>query len=130
MNDTLDNIVVLIGRLLMAFIFVVSGYAKIASYAGTAAFMEMHHVPGRLLPLVIAVELGGGVALALGLYTRVVATVLALFSLAAIALFLLPPVGEMGHIVVMTELAMTGGLLGFGVRGGGTLSVDGMRKGS
>lgn len=125
MTKAMGDTVVLVGRLLMSFIFVAAGYSKVVGYAGTAAFMESHHVPGQLLPLVIAVEIGGGLALAVGFYARVAAALLAAFSLAAIALFLLPPVGEMGHIIVMAELAMTGGLLGFAVRGPGAFSIDG-----
>ena len=118
---------VLIGRLLMAVVFIGAGYTKIGAYAGTAALMQSHGVPGQLLPLVIALELGGGLALAVGLYGRIAALLLALFSLAAIALFLLPPVGEKAHIIVMTELAMTGGLLGFAAWGPGLISVDSLR---
>ena len=49
-----------IGRILLAHIFILSGWSKIGGYAGTQGYMESMGVPGGLLPLVIAVELIGG----------------------------------------------------------------------
>jgi putative oxidoreductase len=63
----------LVGRVLIAAIFILSGWSKVAGYAGTQAYMQSAGVPGGLLPLVILVELGGGLAIVLGLYTRAVA---------------------------------------------------------
>ena len=57
----------LIGRVLLAAIFVQAGYSKITGYADTAGYMEQHGVPGVLLPLVILTELGGGLCVLTGL---------------------------------------------------------------
>ena len=65
--------VVLIARLLLSLIFVVEGWLKISDYAGTVAYMEAHGVSGMLLPLVIVTELGGGLLVAFGLFTRLAA---------------------------------------------------------
>ena len=123
-NDILTALLLALGRVLMAAIFVHAGLSKIDTYAHTAAFMQSHGVPGAVLPLVILLELGGGLAFALGLYTRFMASALALFSIAAIAIFVLPPEGHMGMIVMYAEVAMVGGLIHYAVRGGGTLAVD------
>ena len=52
----------LAGRTLLALLFVISGLGKLAAYAGTAGYMESVGVPGALLPLVIALEVLGGLA--------------------------------------------------------------------
>src|SRR3546814_18598671 len=53
----------LVGRILIAALFVIAGWGKIGGYAGTQQYMESMGVPGALLPLVIALELGGGIAI-------------------------------------------------------------------
>ena len=50
----------LLARAMLAYIFIVEGMGKIAGYAGVADYMRAHGVDGRLLPLVILTELGGG----------------------------------------------------------------------
>src|SRR5437667_390395 len=56
-SAALSNALSLIGRILLAAIFIRSGYGKFVGYDGTAAYMAKAGVPGTLLPLVIAVEL-------------------------------------------------------------------------
>ena len=124
MQNALNALLTAIGRILMAAIFVHAGLSKIDGYAQTAAFMQSHGVPAMLLPPVILLELGGGLALAFGLFTRFMATALALFSLAAIAIFVLPADTRTGVIILYAELAMTGGLLYVAAQGGGSLSID------
>ena len=77
--DKLSPLLNLAARLMMACIFIVAGWQKIASYAGVQAFMRSLGVPGALLPLVILVELGGSLALLVGWQTRIVAFLLAGF---------------------------------------------------
>lgn len=76
-----------IGRVLLSLIFITSGWSKIGGYAGTAAYMEMMGVPGILLPLVIVVELIGGICLALGFHARLSAFLLGGFCLISGVLF-------------------------------------------
>ncbi|OZB57924.1 MAG: hypothetical protein B7X31_14130 [Thiomonas sp. 13-66-29] len=128
MQNALNALLMAIGRILMAAIFVHAGLSKIDGYAQTAAFMQSHGVPAMLLPLVILLELGGGLALACGLFTRFMAAALALFSLAAIAIFVLPANTRTGVIILYAELAMTGGLLYVAAQGAGTLSIDHWRQ--
>ena len=73
----------LAGRTLLASLFVISGLGKLAAYAGTAGYMESVGVPGALLPLVIALEVVGGLAIVAGYRTRIVASLLAAFSIAS-----------------------------------------------
>ena len=60
----------MLARAMLAYIFIVEGVGKIADYAGVAGYMQAHGVDGRLLPLVILTELGGGLLVLLGLKTR------------------------------------------------------------
>ena len=54
------------GRLLLAALFLLEGWSKLTGYAAAAAYMEAFSVPALLLPLVILVELGGGLLIAIG----------------------------------------------------------------
>lgn len=110
-------------RALMAYIFIVSGYGKVMGYAGTVQYMESMGVPGALLPLVIVLELGGGLALLAGFQTRLVALALAVFCVLAAVIF--HASADPGQkINFMKNLAMAGGLLGFVLNGAGPLSLD------
>src|SRR3546814_16164824 len=77
----------LVGRILIAALFVIACWGKIGGYAGTQQYMESMGVPGALLPLVIALELGGRIAIVLGLFTRPLALLIAGFSIASAFLF-------------------------------------------
>src|SRR6185312_2808989 len=60
----------LLARAMLAYIFIVEGVGKIAGYAVVAGYMQAHGVDGRLLPLVILTELGGGLLVLFGVKTR------------------------------------------------------------
>ncbi|HHO69531.1 MAG TPA: DoxX family membrane protein [Gammaproteobacteria bacterium] len=110
--STLKNVTQLTGRALMAAIFLVAGYGKLgAGYAGTQGYMEAMGVPGALLPLVVVLELGGGLALLLGWQTRMAALLLAGFSVVSALIFHADFSDPMQSILFMKNLAMAGGLL-------------------
>jgi putative oxidoreductase len=116
---------VMAARLLASTIFIGAGLSKLgAGYAGTQAYMASAGVPGALLPFVIALEIGGGLALILGFQTRLVAFVLAGFCIVTGMLFH-SGADQMQQIMFMKNLAMAGGLLAFTVFGAGRLSLDG-----
>src|SRR5262245_5686217 len=77
----------LVGRLLLAAIFLHEAYAKLTAYSAAVAYSEAFGVPGQLLPLAIAVEFGGGLLIAIGYQTRAAALVLAAFCVATALLF-------------------------------------------
>lgn len=127
----MDKLLDIAARLLIAQIFIISGFSKLMGYGATQGYFSSLGVPmpGVLLPLVILVELGGGLALLLGFKTRWVAAVLALFAAASafIAHSNFADQGQMIHF--MKNFAMAGGLLLFVKYGAGQPSVDG-RTGS
>lgn len=120
MNDIFN----LIGRLLLAQIFLISGLSKFGAWEGTQAYMAAMGVPGALLLAVVALEVLGGLALALGLFARPVALALAAFSLLAALLFH-ADFGDQNQLIhFMKNLAMAGGLLFVWLHGAGRLSLD------
>ncbi len=124
MKDSTQNGVNLIARVLLAHIFLLAGINKISGYAGTQGYMESMGVPGALLPLVILLEVGGGLALIAGFQTRIVAGALALFCLATAVLFHTNFADQTQMIMFMKNLTMAGGLLMVVAYGAGALSVD------
>ncbi|MBZ8133494.1 DoxX family protein [Afifella sp. IM 167] len=115
----------LVGRVLLAFMFVLAGFSKIGGFAGTQQYMESVGVPGALLPLVILVELGGGLLVALGLFSRWAALALAGFCVAAAFLFHFSPDDQMAMISFQKNLAIAGGFLMLTAFGPGAWSFDG-----
>ena len=117
------------GRILISLIFIVSGFSKIANFAGTQAYMESAGVPGIWLPLVIAVELLGGLAVVFGWHTRVAAFLLAGFSLVSAVLFHANFGDQMQMIMFMKNLGLAGGFLMIVALGAGPYSLDNRREG-
>ena len=127
MNTTLRDSSELLGRILLVFLFVAAGASKIAGYAGTQQYMESMHVPGALLPLVIATELGGGLLIALGLWTRVAAFLVGGFSALSGLLFHHDFANQVDQIMLMKDFAMAGGFMLLVVNGAGRWSLDARR---
>lgn len=116
--------IAVVGRVLIAAIFVVAGWGKIGAYAGTQAYMASKGVPGALLPLVIALELGGGALIVAGLWTRAAAIALAGFSVLAAAIFHANFADPMQQVMFLKNLAIAGGFLLLAANGAGAWSVD------
>lgn len=124
----LQNSTILAGRILLAAIFVIAGFQKIGGFAGTQQYMEAFGIPGMLLPLVILLELGGGLMIVAGLLTRWTALALAGFTLVAGIVFHADFGDQMQSVMFMKNLAITGGLLLLVAFGPGALSLDARRE--
>ncbi len=117
------------GRLLIAVIFILSGIGKIADPAGTQALIASAGLPAPTLAYLsaIAVELGGGILLVVGYQTRMVALVVAAFTLAAALGFHHDFADQNQMIHFLKNISIIGGLLQVVAFGAGAFSLDGRR---
>ena len=113
-----------LGRFLLVLIFVMSGLQKITGYAGTQGYMEAMGVPGGLLPLVIALEVLGGLAVLFGFWTRTAAFLLAGFSVVSGLLFHFNLADQMQTIMLLKNIAIAGGFLMLVAQGPGAYALD------
>lgn len=120
-----------LARLLLSFMFILSGFRKISGYAGTQQYMEAMGVPGELLSLVILVEVAGGIALLVGWQARTVAFLLAGFSvLTGVIFHLVPSFGMEGMdarnavLHFQKNMAIAGGMLMVVALGPGRFSLS------
>jgi len=116
-----------LGRLLIAAIFLFSGFGKIMAPEATQAYIASAGLP---LPIVgygiaILVEVGGGILLVVGYQVRAVALIMALFTIAAALAFHNQLADQNQLIHFMKNLAMAGGLLQVVAFGAGSMSIDG-----
>lgn len=114
----------LAARLMLALLFVVEGWMKIGAYSAIVRYMEAHGVSGRLLPLVIATELGGGLMVAAGLFTRLAAVGLAGFCLLTAGLFHAALGDTEQFIQFGKDVGLAGGFLLLARGGAGRWSAD------
>ena len=123
-NGVLCDFTKLVARILMSVMFIVAGYSKIGAYAGTQEYMAAAGVPGFLLPLVILLELGGGLAILFGFFTRWVALAFAAFCLISAWMFHNVPGDQMQQIMFMKNITIAGGFLILACAGAGRFSFD------
>ena len=119
----------LIGRILIATIFILSGASKVAAPAATIGSIQSAGLPLPQVGLAIAVlvELGGGIALVLGYRTRIVAAILAAFAIVTAFAFHSALGDQNQFINVFKNVAMAGGLLNVVAFGAGAWSLDARR---
>ena len=120
----MEKVIELAGRILLGHIFLLAGINKISAYEGTAGYMEAMGVPGMMLPLVILLEIVGGLALIIGFRTRWAAIALAGFTVLAAILFHADFSDQTQMILFMKNWAITGGLLLVYIYGAGEISID------
>ena len=113
-----------IGRLLLAQVFLILGYRKVIYYYETIGWMESMGISGSFLPLVIVVEIFGGLGLILGWKTRVWAILLCGYCFLTAVLFHTNFLDPMQQISFMKNIALSGGLLYVYAHGAGIFSLD------
>lgn len=130
-TPTQQSLVFLIGRVLLAFIFILSGFNKLTNFGGTVQYMTQAGLPYAALLLVptIIVELGGGLLVLAGWKTRWAAAALVLFmvpvTLTFHAYWNVDPAmmqNQMNHF--LKNVSMMGGLLYVYACGAGRYSLD------
>ena len=125
--DKLQQLGAPLGRLLLSVIFIFAGIGKITDYATTQGYMESVGVPGMLLPLVIAFEVLGGIAILLGYKARLIAFLFAGFSIVSAILFHQFWTDESQMISFMKNISIAGGFLMIFAHGAGVYSIDSKR---
>lgn len=122
--NTLQNISAPIGRLFLVAIFITSGIEKMGNYAGTQGYMEAMGVPVVMLPLVIALEVLGGIAILIGFKARLAALAMAGFSAASAILFHTDFGDPIQMMMFMKNIAIAGGFLMIVAQGPGAYALD------
>jgi putative oxidoreductase len=115
-----------VGRLLIGLPFAMSGFGKLAAYGKTTAMIAAAGlpVPPLAYAVAVAVELGGGLLLVAGYQARLVATALALFSIAAAVSFHSNFADQNQMIHFLKNVMMAGGLFQIAAFGAGAISLD------
>jgi len=119
----------LIGRVMIAAIFLLSGVSKVTAPAATIGYIQSAGLPLPQVGFAVAVliELGGGIALVLGYRTRIVAAILAAFAIVT-ALAFHSALGDQNQFInFFKNVAMAGGLLNVVAFGAGAWSLDARR---
>ena len=124
-NHPLNAAALLLGRLLLASLFIIDGWGKIGSYAAAVGYMESFGIPGALLPLVILTEVGCGLCIALGWQARLAALALAGFAISAALIFHHNFAVRNEVLHFQKDLAIAGGFLVLFVFGPGAWSLEG-----
>jgi putative oxidoreductase len=113
-----------VGRVLLVVLFLMSGLGKINAYDATTGYMASMGVPGVALPAVIALEVLGAVAIILGFKTRIVAALLAGFTLVTGLVFHNNFADQMQMIMFLKNVSITGAFLMLVANGAGAFSID------
>ncbi len=124
-----SHALMLLGRLMIAAIFILSGIGKLSDPAGTIGFIRSAGLPVATVAYAVAVaaELGGGLAIAAGFYTRLVAIGMAVFTMAT-AFGFHYPMSDTGQFVQFWKnVAIAGGFLILAAQGAGAWSLDAIR---
>jgi len=145
--ESLRNVAALVGRILLALIFVLSGLGKLTNLSGfvdtTTAHFANAGIPSILvhpaLYLSIVVELGGGLLIIAGLKARWAAFIVFLWLIPVTLAFHVADYYQavqqhqamnalVQQIMYLKNLAVMGGLLVLAAMGPGGLSIDGRRS--
>jgi putative oxidoreductase len=120
------NAATLIGRILMSLLFILGGWGKLLAPATTQAMLAGHNLPMVQLAWVIAVvvELGGGLAILFGLFTRPVAFVCAIWCVATALIAHTNFADRNMEIHFFKNMGMAGGFLYIAAFGAGAWSLD------
>lgn len=128
--NALTSFAPVVGRILIAVLFLLAGFGKISAYDGTVGYIASVGLPFPALGYVIAliVEIGGGLLLLVGYQTRIAAIALAGFSIVS-ALAFHNNFGDQNQMIhFLKNLAVAGGLLQVFAFGAGRYSIDNRGK--
>ena len=136
-TNAAQDTLALVGRILLAWLFVPAGWSKIAGFAGTAGYIASKGLPMPevLAAAAIAIELGLGLLLLVGWQTRWAALGLAIFVAVITPIFhnywAMPEAQQMMQKQAFGKnFAIVGGFLAYAAFGAGRFSIDGRRSGT
>ena len=131
-TSSTQDVFALVGRIMLAIMFVPAGFGKLTGFAGTVGYITSIGLPLPELgaALAIVVELGLGLMLLAGYKTRAAAIGLAVFTVVAGILFhnywaMPADKAYVNQLMFFKNLAIAGGLYAYAAFGAGRLSVDG-----
>ena len=134
MSDSLKTPLVVVGRVLLALMFIMAGFSKLGNISGTAGYIASGGLPlASVLAVVVGLlELLGGIAIAIGFHARWAALALGLFTIAASLLFhkfwaVAPEQAFVQQLMFMKNLSVAGGLFIVAALSAGPVSVDARR---
>ena len=127
----MENTANLIGRILMAGLFLPAGISKLMGFDGTVAYFTSLGLalPSLIAMGVIAIEILGGAALIMGYRVKFAAVLLALFTIGASLIghaYWAVPADQVfvTKLLFYKNIAIVGGLLILAGMGAGQLSID------
>ena len=133
--NTYQNALNLLGRLLIVALFLPAGLSKLTGFEGTVGYFGSLGLPVATLAVAVAIiaEVLGGIALLVGFQTRIVAILLAIFTLAASiaghAFWAAPAdAAFIQQLLFLKNIAVIGGLLVLASAGAGKFSIDGYKQ--
>jgi putative oxidoreductase len=121
----MKNVAMFLGRVLLASLFLISGAAKILNFEGTQIYMDIMGMPGSILPLVLLLEIGGGLCLIIGVFLRTAAVFLALFCLLTALVFHSDFSQQLEVSNFLKNVAIAGGLIVLACVGPGKAAISG-----
>jgi putative oxidoreductase len=129
MSPAIQDAAALLGRILVAALFLHEAWAKLADYGPAIIYAQAFGVPGILVPVAIGVEIGCALLILLGYQARIAALLLAAFCIATAILFhrRFGSRNELLHFE--KDLAIAGGLLVLFARGAGSWAADALSSG-
>jgi putative oxidoreductase len=134
MANSRGGIVPLIGRILLSSVFIIAGVGKVGGFSVEEGFVASKHLPLPAVALGIAmiIELVGGLAILVGLYTRFTAWIVFLYMIAITFLFhnfwTLQGADRINMMLHFEKnVAIMGGLLILATFGPGAYSIDAAR---
>ena len=132
--NTYQSMLNLVGRLLIVALFLPAGLGKITGFEGTLGYFASLGIPAPVFALVatIVIEVLGSIALIVGFQTRIVAVIMAIFTLAAAvtghAYWAAPAdAAFIAQLLFFKNIAVMGGLLVLASAGAGSFSIDGRK---
>ena len=125
----MNNLILLVARILLSFMFLMAGLQKFGDLSGTAGYISSVGLPaGSLLsPLSAVFEVAAGLAILVGFQTRIASWLLAAFCAFTALVFHYAP-ADMGQMLFFSKnLTIAGGFLALSVAGAGAYSIDARR---